>query len=147
MPFGTDTVIYDCAGVYACGKGSLSMNKKVNTTGASLRISNDVLTKIAEVAATEIKGVASEGEHLVVSDKNIAQLTGKFMPQSPVKAVLRNDAVEVTVSIVVLQGFKADNIAQAVQQSVKSAIQNMAGISVSKVNVKIADIMLSKSAE
>ncbi len=123
------------------------MNKKVNNTGASLRISNDVLTKIAEVAATEIRGVASEGEHLVVSDKNIAQLTGKIMPQSPVRAVLKNDAVEVTVSIVVLQGFKADNVAQSVQESVKSAIQNMAGISVSKVNVKIADIMLSKSAE
>lgn len=131
----------------ACEKGSLSMNKKVNNTGASLRISNDVLTKIAEVAATEIRGVASEGEHLVVSDKNIAQLTGKIMPQSPVRAVLKNDAVEVTVSIVVLQGFKADNVAQSVQESVKSAIQNMAGISVSKVNVKIADIMLSKSAE
>ncbi|MGN0698766.1 MAG: Asp23/Gls24 family envelope stress response protein [Ruminiclostridium sp.] len=123
------------------------MNKKVNNTGASLRISNDVLTKIAEVAATEISGVASDGEHLVVSDKNIAQLTGKIMPQSPVRAVLKNDAVEVTVSIVVLQGFKADNVAQSVQESVKSAIQNMAGISVSKVNVKIADIMLSKSAE
>lgn len=123
------------------------MNKKVNNTGASLRISNDVLTKIAEVAATEISGVASDGEHLVVSDKNIAQLTGKIMPQSPVRAVLKNDAVEVTVSIVVLQGFKADNVAQSVQESVKSAIQHMAGISVSKVNVKIADIMLSKSAE
>ena len=123
------------------------MNKKVNNTGASLRISNDVLTKIAEVAATEISGVASDGEHLVVSDKNIAQLTGKIMPQSPVRAVLKNDAVEVTASIVVLQGFKADNVAQSVQESVKSAIQNMAGISVSKVNVKIADIMLSKSAE
>ena len=115
------------------------MNKKVNNTGASLRISNDVLTKIAEVAATEIRGVASEGEHLVICDKN--------MPQSPVKAVLKNDAVEVTVSIVVLQGFKAENVARSVQESVKSAIQNMAGISVSKVNVKIADIMLSKSAD
>ena len=40
------------------------MDKKTNRTGASLRISNDVLTKIAEVAATEIRGVASEGEHL-----------------------------------------------------------------------------------
>ena len=123
------------------------MNKKVNRTGASLRISNDVLTKIAEVAATEIRGVASEGEHLVVSDKNMAQITGKLMPSSPVKAVLKNDSVEVTVDIVVLQGFKAENVAQSVQESVKSAIQNMAGISVSKVNVKIADIMLSKSAE
>ena len=123
------------------------MNKKVNRTGASLRISNDVLTKIAEVAATEIRGVASEGEHLVVSDKNMAQITGKLMPSSPVKAVLKNDSVEVTVNIVVVQGFKAENVAQSVQESVKSAIQNMAGISVSKVNVKIADIMLSKSAE
>ena len=123
------------------------MNKKVNRTGASLRISNDVLTKIAEVGATEIRGVASEGEHLVVSDKNMAQITGKLMPSSPVKAVLKNDSVEVTVNIVVLQGFKAENVAQSVQESVKSAIQNMAGISVSKVNVKIADIMLSKSAE
>lgn len=123
------------------------MNKKVNRTGASLRISNDVLTKIAEVAATEIRGVASEGEHLVVSDKNMAQITGKLMPSSSVKAVLKNDSVEVTVNIVVLQGFKAENVAQSVQESVKSAIQNMAGISVSKVNVKIADIMLSKSAE
>ena len=123
------------------------MNKKVNRTGASLRISNDVLTQIAEVAATEIRGVASEGEHLVVSDKNMAQITGKLMPSSPVKAVLKNDSVEVTVNIVVLQGFKAENVAQSVQESVKSAIQNMAGISVSKVNVKIADIMLSKSAE
>lgn len=123
------------------------MNKKVNRTGASLRISNDVLTKIAEVAATEIRGVASEGEHLVVSDKNMAQITGKLMPSSPVKAVLKNDSVEVTVNIVVLQGFKAENVAQSVQESVKSAIQNMAGISVSKVNVKITDIMLSKSAE
>lgn len=123
------------------------MDKKTNRTGASLRISNDVLTKIAEVAATEIRGVASEGEHLVVSDKNIAQITGKIMTPSPVKVVLKNDAVEVTVNIVVLQGFKAENVAQSVQESVKSAIQNMAGISVSKVNVKIADIMLSKSAE
>lgn len=123
------------------------MNKRVNRTGASLRISNDVLTKIAEVAATEIRGVASEGEHLVVSDKNMAQITAKLMPSSPVKAVLKNDSVEVTVNIVVLQGFKAENVAQSVQESVKSAIQNMAGISVSKVNVKIADIMLSKSAE
>ncbi|MBP3336125.1 MAG: Asp23/Gls24 family envelope stress response protein [Ruminiclostridium sp.] len=123
------------------------MDKKANRTVASLRISNDVLTKIAEVAATEIRGVASEGEHLVVSDKNIAQITGKIMTPSPVKAVLKNDAVEVTVNIVVLQGFKAENVAQSVQESIKSAIQNMAGISVSKVNVKIADIMLSKSAE
>lgn len=147
MPFGTIAIITCIAALGCLRERQYSMNKKVNRTGASLRISNDVLTKIAEVAATEIRGVASEGEHLVVSDKNMAQITGKLMTPSPVKAVLKNDAVEVTLNIVVLQGFKAENVAQSVQESVKSAIQNMAGISVSKVNVKIADIMLSKSAE
>ena len=119
------------------------MNKKTTRTGASLRISNEVITKIAEVAATEIKGVAANGEHLVVSEKSIAQFAGKFF--SPVKAVMKNDAVEVTVCIVVLQGYKAETVAKAVQESVKSAIQNMAGISVSKVNVRITDIVLNKT--
>ena len=119
------------------------MNKKTTRTGASLRISNEVITKIAEVAATEIKGVATNGEHLVVSEKSIAQFAGKLF--SPVKAVMKNDAVEVTVCIVVLQGYKAETVAKAVQESVKSAIQNMAGISVSKVNVRITDIVLNKT--
>ena len=61
------------------------MNKKVNNTGASLRISNDVLVKIAEVAATEIRGVASEGEHLVICDKNMAQFTGKLCLSRPLR--------------------------------------------------------------
>ena len=124
--------------------GFCIMNKKVTRSSASLKISNDVLVKIAEVAATEIRGVASRGEYLAVSDKGV-QIAGKLTP--PVKAVMKNDAVEVTISIVVLQGFKAGAVAQAVQQSVKSAIQNMAGVPVSKVNVKIADIKLNPSAQ
>lgn len=120
------------------------MNKKITRSSASLKISNDVLVKIAEVAATEIRGVASHGEYLAVSDKGV-QLTGKLT--SPVRATMKNDAVEVTISIVVLQGFKAVDVAQSVQQSIKSAIQSMAGVPVSKVNVKIADIKLNPSAQ
>ena len=125
-------------------KDDIIMTDKITRSTASLKISNEVLVKIAEVAATEIKGVASDGERLVVNDKGV-QLAGKFI--SPVKAVLKNEAVEITVSIIVLQGYKASTVAQAVQKSVKSAIQNMANVTVSKVNVKIADIMLSNSAE
>ena len=124
-----------------CGKEYADMsNKKVTRSPASLKISNDVLTKIAEVAATEIRGVASQGEHLVVSDKGVG-IAGKFI--SPVKVVVRNDAAEISVNIVVLQGYKANEVAQSVQKSVKSAVQSMAGVAVSKVNVRISDIMLS----
>ena len=119
-----------------------TMNKKITRNNASLKISNDVLMKIAEVAATEIKGVAANGEHLEVSDKGI-QIPAKLA--SPVKAVYKNEAVEITLSIIVLQGFKAKDVAQSVQKSVKSAVQSMAGVPVSKVNVKIADIKLNNS--
>lgn len=118
------------------------MTDKITRSTASLKISNEVLIKIAEVAATEISGVATDGDRLATGGK-VSQLAGKFIP--PVKAVLKNDAVEITVSIIVLQGYKASAVATAVQKSVKSAIQNMANVAVSKVNVKIADIMLNET--
>ncbi|MBQ8791027.1 MAG: Asp23/Gls24 family envelope stress response protein [Ruminiclostridium sp.] len=120
------------------------MTDKITRSTASLKISNEVLVKIAEVAATEINGVATDGDHLATGDK-VTQLAGKFIP--PVKAVLKNDAVEITVSIIVLQGYKASAVANAVQKNIKSAIQNMANVAVSKVNVKIADIMLSETKD
>jgi uncharacterized alkaline shock family protein YloU len=119
------------------------MTDKITRSTASLKISNDVLVKIAEVAATEINGVATDGDRLATGGDKVSQLAGKFI--SPVKALLKNDAVEITVSIIVLQGYKASAVAGAVQKSVKSAIQNMANVAVSKVNVKIADIKLNET--
>lgn len=125
------------------GKESIDMSTKKSTRSpASLKISNDVLTKIAEVAATEIRGVAAQGEHLAVCDKGVG-IANKFI--SPVKVIVRNEAAEISVNIVVLQGFKANEVAESVQKSIKSAVQNMAGVPVSKVNVRIADIMLNSA--
>ncbi len=120
------------------------MNKKQTRTNASLKISNEVLAKIAEVASTEIRGVASRGEYLIPGDK-VVQIPGKAY--NPVKIALKGDHVEVTVNIVVLQGYKATQVASSVQNAVKQAIQDMVGISVSKVNVRIADIKLNPSAQ
>ncbi len=120
------------------------MDNKLTRSSASLKISNDVLIKIAEVAATEIRGVASSNDRLEVMDKGV-QIPAKII--SPVKAVYKNEAVQITVSIIVLQGFKANEVALAVQKSVKSAVQNMAGVPVSKVNVKIVDIKMNNKTE
>ena len=50
----------------------------------------------------------------------------------------------ITILIITEQGSKAVNVASAVQESVKSAVQSMTGIPVSKVNVNIVGIQLSK---
>lgn len=117
------------------------MDKKTANSTGELRVANDVIAKIAELAATEISGVAVENGKLMVSEskKGIASIFS-----SPVQVSLSKEAAAITVSIITLQGSKAVNVASAVQESVKSAVQNMTGIPVSKVNVNIVGIQLNK---
>ncbi len=117
------------------------MEKKVSSSTGNLKVSNDVIVKIAELAAAEISGVATENGRLMTS-KSCAGIASFF--SSPVQASVSKEAAVINVSIITEQGFKAVNVASSVQESVKSAVQNMTGIPVSKVNINVVGIMLSK---
>ncbi len=117
------------------------MDKKTSASNGVLKVSNEVIMKIAELAACEITGVASENGRLVVPRSNGGLGT---LLCAPVKVSVSKDAAVIDLSIITEQGSKAINVASAVQASVKSAVQNMTGIAVSKVNVNIAGIMLNK---
>ena len=119
------------------------MGNKHNIAG-SLKISNEVIVKIAELAAMEITGVSVKGNHLDAQE-NPLFIANRFI--SPVKARLTGEAAEIDVNIVVISGYKAVSVAEAVQKSVKSAVQNMTGIAVSKVNIRIAGVRLNESGE
>lgn len=119
------------------------MEKKHATTG-SLKISNDVVVKIAELAAMEIDGVSVKGQRLDFAE-NPLSIANRFI--SPVHARLTGEAAEIDISVIVIGGHKAVRVAEAVQHSVKSAVQNMTGIAVSKVNVRIAGVRLPENLE
>ena len=116
------------------------MNKKNSASVGNLKVSKDVIAKIAELAACEIAGVAVENGHLFVSGSPIG--IPYLMP--PVRASVSKEAAVIDLSIVTEQGSKAVNVASNVQNNVKSAVQNMTGIPVSKVNVNIVGIKLNK---
>jgi uncharacterized alkaline shock family protein YloU len=120
------------------------MKTKTNTVAGSLKISNEVVVKIAELAAMEITGVSVKGGHLDTQE-NTLLVANRLI--NPIKAALKGEAAEIDISIVVMSGHKAVKVAEAVQQSVKSAVQNMTGIAVSKVNVKISGVRLSETPE
>ncbi len=120
------------------------MDKKASASNGILKVSNEVIMKIAELAACEISGVASENGKLMVPQSLIG--LGTFLG-FPVKVSVSKESVVIDLSIITEQGSKAINVASAVQASVKSAVQNMTGITVSKVNVNIAGIMLSKEEQ
>jgi uncharacterized alkaline shock family protein YloU len=116
------------------------MRTRMNPVAGSLKISNEVVVKIAELAAMEITGVSTRGGHLDTQDSALL-VANRFV--QPIKASLKGEAAEIDVSIVVVSGHKAIKVAEAVQQSVKSAVQNMTGIAVSKVNVRISGVRLA----
>ena len=117
------------------------MDKTPSASEGSLKVSNEVIAKIAELAAAEISGVATENGKLSVSQSRIGIPP---LLNAPVRISVSKEAAVIDVSIVTEQGSKAVNVASAVQESVKSAVQSMTGIPVSKVNVNIVGIKLNK---
>lgn len=100
----------------------------------TLKVSTDVIISIAEAAAAETEGVAVNSSNglLVMKD-------GPFSAKviSPIKVRLGSDTASIDISIITEAGSKAYEVAKNVQEHVKSSVQNMTGITVSKVNVRI----------
>ncbi len=101
-----------------------------------LNVSTDVLEKMAELAATEIKGVSSLSK-CEIDIKETFRMKSAF---KSVKIENVNGAVLITVNVCIKEGANAREVAEGVQKNVKDKIQTMAGTVVTRVNVNIVDI-------
>lgn len=117
------------------------MNKTAPAAG-KLKISGDTILKIAEAAAAEINGAILASEARPALLKEPAAFLEKYL--APIKVRISSDAAAIDISIYVAQGYKAHEVAKAVQENIKSTVQSMTGIAVAKVNVKIAGIYTAK---
>ena len=93
------------------------MNSNENECKGTLRISQDVLSEIAAAAACEIDGTVCKK-----SDISVKYCGG---------------ASEISIALSLKPGVRAAACAEAVQESVRDSVQNMTGITVSRVNIKI----------
>lgn len=105
-------------------------------TPGSMRVSEDVIVKIAQTAAGEIEGVDVGGNRPNAAVK-----------KSPVRAKVIGEAAAIRMNINILDGFNAVTVAEGVQRSVKSAVQNMTGFTVTKVDVNIMGVSYKDNAE
>lgn len=118
------------------GKGTTMYNEK-KVTG-TLKVSEDAIIRIAESAAAEIKGVALSATNKLAVLSPKSGIGENFI--NPIMIKLSSDYVSIDISIIVSSSAKASEVAKAVQNNVKSAVQSMTGIAVSKVNVTVAGI-------
>ena len=116
------------------------MNNKEKKVTGTLKVSGDAIVRIAESAAAEIKGVALSATDKLALLSPKSGIGDSFI--SPITIKLHSDYVSIDISIVVSAGSKASEVAKAVQNNVKSAVQSMTGIAVSKVNVTVAGIRI-----
>lgn len=119
----------------------METEKKVRE--GSLKVSDEVVETVAGIAACDVDGVAGLTK-TAVTFNNLLTRTER---NGSVKLKMYGDVVEVAVSIVVKAGCKVVSVAENVQKAVKDNIQNMTGVTVSKVNVLITGIAFEENRE
>lgn len=113
-----------------------------NAVGGSLQISTDVLAKIARLATLEVDGVHA----VCLGAAGVKGLFPKTGLQSPIEVALADDVAEITVNLQPNYGCKVPALAAKVQENVKNSVQNMTGITVSKVNIIVTGVAVPKEA-
>lgn len=107
----------------------------------SVKIADDVVAMIAALAATEVDGVASMAGNM--TNELLSRVGVKNLAKGAKVEVL-NKKVRVEIAIMMEYGYNIPSTCQSVQNKVKNAIENMTGLEVTDVNIRIAGISFSK---
>lgn len=108
-----------------------------------IKIADEVVAIIAGLAATEVEGVSS------MTGNATRELVSRLGMKSLSKGV-KVDVLEgiVTVSLVLnlKYGYNIKDTTQKVQEKVKAAIENMTGLEVADVNIRVAGVDMPEEA-
>ena len=118
--------------------------QNMDLRGGSLQISTEVLGKIARCAALEVAGVA-EGS-CGSQNRKVKDFLERANVQSPVTVEMRDGTAEITLHLVVAFGARIPSVAEKVQENVKTAVQNMTNVTVSRVDLVIAGLAPAQDA-
>ena len=104
-----------------------------------IRIADEVVAIIAGLAATEVEGVSSMAGNIT------NELVGRLGMKNLAKGVnvdITPEAVVVDMALNMEYGFNIPKTSEEVQERVKTAIENMTGLHVAEVNVRIAGVAI-----
>ncbi len=103
----------------------------------SVKIADDVVAMIASVAAKEVEGVVGCAGNV---GNDILSKVGIDNKTKGVKVDIKDKDVRVDIAITVDYAYNIPTVSSKVQNKVKQAIENMTGLTVTDVNVRIAGV-------
>ena len=102
-----------------------------------VQIADEVVATIAGLAATEVEGVASMAGN--ITKELIGKLGVKNLSKG-VKVLVTDRSVDVDLALILDSGYSIMKVSEKVQDRVKSAIENMTGLEVDMVNIRIVNV-------
>ena len=106
-----------------------------------VQIADEVVAIIAGLAATEVEGVDSMAGN--ITNELVGKLGMKNLSKG-VKVDVTEEHVSVDLSLNIRYGYNIPSVSEQVQEKVSTAIENMTGITVLDVNVKIAGVNMDE---
>lgn len=108
-----------------------------------IKIAEEVVAKIAGIAAAEVKGVFGMNGGLV---EGISEILGKKSFSKGVKVQVGEKDTTIDLYIIVEYGCRIPDIAWEIQNRVKTAVENMTGLKVLEVNIHVQGVNLPKDS-
>lgn len=102
-----------------------------------VQIADEVVATIAGLAATEVEGVASMAGN--ITNELISRLGMKNLSKG-VKVDVLEGVVTVSLTLNLKYNYSVVEVSGKVQEKVKNAIENMTGLEVADVNIKVAGV-------
>ncbi|MDD2574139.1 MAG: Asp23/Gls24 family envelope stress response protein [Bacillota bacterium] len=115
--------------------------KKDSEEFGTVKISDDVVSVISGLAATEIKGVAGMSGGIA---GGIAELLGRKNQSKGVKVTIGENEVNIDLHVVMEYGVKIPDVAWEIQEKVKKAVETMTGLNVVEVNIHVQGVTMDK---
>ena len=102
-----------------------------------VKIADEVVAIIAGLATTEVEGVSSMAGN--ITNEIVSRLGMKNLSKG-ITVEVSEESVRVDVSINIAYGYSIPDISEKVQEKVKNTIENMTGLTVEAVNIRIASV-------
>lgn len=107
----------------------------------SIRISEEVVTIIAGLAASEVKGVAGMSGGIT---GGLAEKLGRKNLSKGVKAEVGEKEAVIDIFVIMDYGAHIHEVAKGIQNNVKSAVETMTGLKVTQVNINVQGVYFTQ---
>jgi uncharacterized alkaline shock family protein YloU len=111
----------------------MSLNEDIG----DIKINNQVVGKIASLAAFEVEGIVR-----LTGNSSLAEMWGRKDLDKDVTVEIKENTAEIGIEVNVEYGIDIYKAAHQLQTAIKNAVESMTGLKVSRVNVSIRGIVL-----